>query len=80
MAREPGLVDDAVRANLPPVPISLSDQLAKGVDTFGAMGMDRAYAGDPAAATAAEGEDLLRRLAAMIVGEVSEALGLPAEA
>jgi creatinine amidohydrolase len=80
MAREPALVDDAVRASLPPVPISLSDQLAKGVDTFGAMGMDRAYAGDPAAATAAEGEDLLRRLAAMIVGEVSEALGLPAEA
>jgi len=77
LARDPALVDDAVRATLPAVPISLSEQLANGVDTFAAMGMERAYAGDPAAATAAEGEDLLRRLAAMIVGEISEALGLP---
>jgi len=80
LAREPALVDDAIRSALPPVPISLSHQLAQGVETFAAMGMARAYAGDPAAATAAEGEDLLDRLAAMIVGEVSEALGLPAGA
>jgi creatinine amidohydrolase len=78
LGARPELVDDAARAALPPVPISLSEQLGKGVDTFAAMGMDRAYSGDPAAATAAEGDDLYDRLAGMIVGEVSEALGLAA--
>jgi creatinine amidohydrolase len=78
MAAEPALVDDAARAALPPVPISLSDQLRAGVTTFAAMGMDRAYAGDPAAATAAEGDELLGRLAEMIVSEVLEALAAAA--
>lgn len=70
LAAAPALVDDAVRATLPAVPISLSEQLAKGVDTFAAMGMDRAYAGDPAAATADEGRAQIELLAAMVVGEV----------
>lgn len=77
MAQAPELVDDAARAALPEVPISLSDALSRGVDTFAAMGMARAYAGAPAAATAAEGEDLLARLAAMIEGEIADALALP---
>ena len=68
------LVEDGARAALPPVPISLSDQLRAGVGTFAAMGMDRAYAGDPAAASAAEGDALLDRLAEMIATEVCEAL------
>ena len=74
LAQDPALVDDAARAALPPVPISLSEQLRAGVGTFAAMGLDRAYAGDPAAATAAEGDELLDRLADMVVGEVTEAL------
>jgi creatinine amidohydrolase len=74
LGHRPELVDEPARAALPAVPISLSDQLAKGVDTFAGMGMDRAYAGDPAAATADEGHQLYERLAEMIVGEVSEAL------
>ena len=74
LGARPELVDEPARAALPAVPISLSDQLAKGVDTFAGMGMDRAYAGDPAAATADEGHRLYEQLAAMIVGEVSEAL------
>jgi creatinine amidohydrolase len=74
MAAAPEMVDEAARARLPAVPISLSEQLGRGVETFAAMGMDRAYAGAPAAATAAEGEAQLARLAEMIVGEVSEAL------
>lgn len=78
MAAAPEMVDDAMRGVLPPVPISLSDQLAAGVDTFLAMGMELAYAGDPAAATVEEGEQLILRLAEMVVGEVREALGLPA--
>lgn len=74
LAADPALVDDRARADLPAVPISLSDQLRAGVGTFAAMGMDRAYAGDPAAATAAEGEHLLDALAEMIATEVTDAL------
>ncbi|HVV82120.1 MAG TPA: creatininase family protein [Kofleriaceae bacterium] len=74
LAAEPALVDDAARATLPPVPVSLSQQLAAGVTTFTAMGMDAAYAGAPADATAAEGAELLGLLAAMVVTEVVEAL------
>lgn len=69
-----GLVDETARAALPEVPISLSEKLKAGVSTFAAMGMDRAYAGAPAAATASEGEEQLARLAEMIVTEVREAL------
>lgn len=76
LAVDGALVDDAARAALPPVPISLSEKLGAGIDTFAAMGMDRAYSGDPAAATAAEGLALLDRLAAMIDGEIAAALGL----
>jgi creatinine amidohydrolase len=77
MAAAPELVDEAARATLPAVPISLSDKLRAGVTTFTAMGMDRAYAGDPAKATVEEGEALIQRLAEMVVGEVRAAFGLP---
>jgi creatinine amidohydrolase len=78
MAAAPELVDEAARQTLPAVPISLSKQLAAGVTTFAAMGLDRAYAGDPKAASIEEGERLIQRLAEMVVGELREALGLPA--
>ena len=80
MAAAPELVDEAVRVALPPVPISLSKQLAAGVTTFAAMGLELAYAGDPKAATVEEGERLIQRLAEMVVGEVREAFGLPVAA
>ncbi len=75
LAAEPALVDDAARATLPVVPISLSEGLAAGKPTFAAMGMAAAYAGAPAAATATEGETTLDALAAMIVGEIMAARG-----
>ena len=78
MAAAPELVDEAMRTTLQPVPISLSEKLAAGVGTFTAMGMELAYAGNPAAATVEEGELMIQRLAEMVVGEVREALGLPA--
>ncbi len=77
MAAAPELVDDAVRTTLAPVPISLSEKLAAGINTFTAMGMELAYAGAPAAATVEEGEQLIQRLAEMVVGEVRVAMGLP---
>lgn len=78
MAAAPELVDESVRTTLSAVPISLSDHLKAGVGTFTAMGMELAYAGDPAAASVEEGEQLIHRLAEMVIGEVREALGLPA--
>lgn len=77
MAAAPELVDEAVRTTLPAVPISLSEKLTAGVNTFTAMGMELAYAGDPAAATIEEGEQLIGKLADMVVGEIREAIGLP---
>ena len=77
MAAAPEMVDEDVRVALPAVPISLSQQLAAGVATFVAMGLTRAYAGDPAGATIEEGDRMIRKLADMVVGEVRAALGLP---
>ena len=77
MAAAPELVDEAMRTVLPPVSVSLSQQLAAGVGTFLDMGMELAYTGSPAAATVEEGEQMIQRLAEMVVGEVREALGLP---
>lgn len=78
MAAAPELVNEAMRGVLPAVPISLSEKLAAGVTTFEAMGLSLAYAGDPAAASVEEGEQLIQRLGEMVVGEVLEALGIKA--
>jgi creatinine amidohydrolase len=78
MAAAPELVDEAMRTTLQPVPVSLSEKLKEGVTTFTAMGMELAYAGNPAAASIEEGELLIGRLADMVIGEIREALGLPA--
>ncbi|MDH3196779.1 MAG: creatininase family protein [Candidatus Krumholzibacteria bacterium] len=75
LAAAPELVDEGSLAALPEVPVSLSEKLASGVGDFVAMGLARAYAGRPAAATRAHGEEMIARLAAMVVGEVREALG-----
>ena len=77
MAAAPELVDEAMRTTLAPVPVSLSEKLKEGIATFTAMGMELAYSGNPAAASVEEGEQLINRLAEMVIGEVREALGLP---
>jgi creatinine amidohydrolase len=78
MAAAPELVTEALRQRLAPVPISLSEKLKAGVTTFEAMGMELAYAGDPAAATVEEGDQLIQRLGEMVVGEVLESMGIKA--
>jgi creatinine amidohydrolase len=55
LAARPDLVDDGVRRGLPPVEHSLSVAIREGRQTFEEVGGDRAYFGDPAAATAEEG-------------------------
>lgn len=78
MAAGPEFVVDELRTRLPAVPISLSEKLSAGVMTFEQMGMEAAYAGDPASASVEEGEQLIQRLGEMVVGEVLEALGVKA--
>jgi creatinine amidohydrolase len=78
MAAGPEFVVEELRTRLPAVPISLSEKLAAGVTTFEDMGLEAAYAGDPASASVEEGEQLIQRLGEMVVGEVLEALGVKA--
>jgi creatinine amidohydrolase len=61
-------------ARLPALDVSLSDGIRAGKTTFAAMGLDHAYTGAPAEATAAEGEELYERLSDMITTEVLEGL------
>jgi creatinine amidohydrolase len=74
MAAAPALVDEDARIALPEVPISLAEKLSAGVTDFVDMGLADAYAGSPAEASAAEGEQQLALLAHMIATEVREAL------
>jgi creatinine amidohydrolase len=74
LAASPGAVDEAARASLPDLDVSLSQGILAGKESFLAMGMDRAYTGAPALATGGEGAEMLDRLATMIATEVIEAL------
>ena len=67
-------VDAAAAKALPPLDISLSQGIRSGKTTFRSMGIERAYTGAPAEASAEEGADLIERLATMVVTEVEEAL------
>ena len=72
MAERPELVDDAVRRDLPDVPISLSEAIRDGRATFREAGGDRAYFGQPAAASSEEGEALYAALARMLLISIRE--------
>jgi len=65
---------------LPEVPISLSEGIRAGHHGFRSMGMEEAYAGAPAEASADEGRELYAKLAAMVATEVLEALGYSGQA
>lgn len=78
LASRPELVRDEVRATLEPVPISLSEAIRLGRNTFRAMGSERGYFGAPAAGTRDEGEALYGQLVAMVCAEVRELLGVDA--
>jgi creatinine amidohydrolase len=73
MARRPEDVREEVRATLPPNPVSLSRKIREGVTDFRSAGGDRAYFGDPAAATAEEGASTIETLAEILVTAVREA-------
>ena len=63
-------------AQLPNISVSLSDEIRGGKTSFRAMGLDRAYTGAPSEASKEEGDALYEKLVAMIVGEVTDALGV----
>ena len=80
LATAPHMVDMNTARQLPPLDISLSKAIADGTAGFIAAGMSRAYTGDPAAASAMEGDLLYAVLAEMVVTEVREALAALLEA
>jgi creatinine amidohydrolase len=71
-AAEPELVRDEVRQNLLPLEIDLAQKIKAGVTTFREAGSEQAYFGDPAAATAEEGQPTYEALAAMLVTAILE--------
>lgn len=79
LAERPGLVDEGLCAALPENPASLVDAIRAGRRTFREAGGARAYFGDPARATRAEGETSVARLGELLAEAVREALGPPAE-
>jgi creatinine amidohydrolase len=74
LAIAPEAVDWTSAAMLPDRAESLSEGIQAGRQSFLEMGLDRAYTGSPAGASAQEGEATLELLASMISAEVTEAL------
>ncbi len=66
-ARRGDLVRDEIRRGLPANPASLSSAIREGLETFEQAGGAQAYFGDPAAATAEEGEATIA-----VLGEILE--------
>lgn len=69
------LVDEAARLQLPRLPVSLVEAARRGERTFVDAGLDLAYCGDPAAASAEEGRVLIAELGAILAGEVRAEIG-----
>jgi len=72
LAAAPEKVRSDLLPSLPPVIVDLPSRLRAGARTFAEAGGPDAYFGDPARATAAEGERLFDALASMIATAVEE--------
>jgi creatinine amidohydrolase len=72
LAARPVLVDEEVLPTLPPAPKNLAAEIAAGKPDFVEMGLPDAYNGTPADATAAEGEESLAALEAMLTRQVRD--------
>lgn len=70
LAARPGLVDEAAMRKLDPAPKNLAAEIAAGCADFVEMGLPEAYNGTPGEATAAEGEQSLAALEAMLAEQV----------
>jgi creatinine amidohydrolase len=74
LALRPDLVDGEAMRALPELVVDMPAEMRSGKDSFIAMGMDSAYCGAPAAATAQEGETTLDTLATLLVEMITERL------
>jgi creatinine amidohydrolase len=72
LSARPELVREEIRSALEPKLISLSQAIRTGARSFIEIGGDQAYFGDPAAATAEEGNRVFDILAGMIVTSLDE--------
>jgi creatinine amidohydrolase len=72
LAVDPGVVQRERMERLEAKMIDMPAEIAAGRTDFVAMGMDQAYCGAPAEASAAEGEQTLAKLAELVVGLVRE--------
>jgi creatinine amidohydrolase len=72
LAIHPELVDVAQARALPEHVVPLQERIAAGARDFAVCGLDRAYCGNPAGATADEGERSLATLVAMVIEAVEQ--------
>lgn len=70
MASAPASVRESVRQALPANPASLSVAIRNGVSSFEEAGGPQAYFGDPAAASAREGEEIIAVMGAILAEAV----------
>jgi creatinine amidohydrolase len=70
LAERPELVDRDGLASLPDMPVKLAEALAAGHKDFTEIGMDRAYNGSPARASAEEGERIFEVLTGMLIEQM----------
>jgi creatinine amidohydrolase len=73
LAADPEAVREGERARLPAIAIDLITKMKAGVRTFQDAGAEHAYCGDPAAATAAEGRELVAALGAIAFDSARDA-------
>jgi creatinine amidohydrolase len=74
LAERPDLVVESERARLPALPVSLPEAIRAGRTDFRSAGLPDAYCGDPSAATAEEGRELVARLGEILARSVREVL------
>lgn len=67
LADRPDLVDTTTMRGLPRIAVNMPAAIGAGRTDFPAMGMDRAYCGSPAEATAEEGAETFETLTDMLV-------------
>lgn len=77
LADHPSLVDAQAMRELPKLEVNMATAMREGQADFLAMGMAAAYCGDPAAATAAEGESTFDTLTAMLVEVIRDVARRP---
>jgi creatinine amidohydrolase len=77
LADHPDLVDSETMGQLPELHVDMAEAIRAGRTDFLAMGMDRAYCGAPAEATACEGMSTFDTLTDMLIEVIGDVAGRP---